>query len=122
MLALVVANPGPVRDGLVALLESRPDVRKIVQIAQADDALDFVQTVSPDFTLIHASFLSQELAGLISKIKRFCKCPLLAIVNSEEARKTLAAQGADIVVLEGLPSAKLAAHITMLLYQDSDSK
>jgi DNA-binding NarL/FixJ family response regulator len=120
MLALVVARPGPVRDGLVALLEAAPDVRKIVQIAQANDALDFVQTISPDITLIHATPHSSELGILISRMKRLCRCPLLAIVDSEEDRKTAVAQGADDVVLEGLPAVKLATHITLLLHQNSD--
>jgi len=116
MLALLVAGSGPVRDGLVALLEATPDVRKIVQISQTEDVLEFVQTISPDIALIHASPLSLELTTLISSMKRSCRCPLLVIVSSEEARKTAVAQGADVVVLEGLPSAKLANHITSLLH------
>ena len=121
MLALVVANPGPVRDGLVALMEATLDVRKIVQIAQAEDALEFVLTISPDITLIHASPLSLELASLISNMKRSCQCPLLIIVNSEEARNSVVAQGADVVVMEGLPSAKLKNLITSLLQQNADT-
>jgi len=119
MLALVVARPGSVRDGLVALLSARPDVRKLVQIEQAEDAWDFVQTIFPDITLIHASPLTQELSNFISQAKQFCQRPLLTIVNSEVDRKTAVAQGADVVVMEGLPSAKLAGHITALLHQNS---
>ena len=120
MLALVIDRPGPVRDGLVALLEATPAVRKIVQIAQAEDAWDFIQSIRTDIVLIHTSPLTQELATLISRIKRSRRCPLLVIVDSEEDRKTTVAQGADIVVLEGLPSSKLANHITSLLHQNSD--
>jgi DNA-binding NarL/FixJ family response regulator len=121
MLALVVARPGPVRDGLVALLEATPDIRKTVQIVRAEDAWDFAQDICPEITLIHASPFSSELVTTISKMKDYCRCPLLVIVNGETERKMADAQGADIVVLEGLPPAKLANHITSLLHQNSDN-
>jgi hypothetical protein len=54
-------------------------------------------------------------------MKQSCQCPLLAIVNSEEARKLFIAQGADVVVMEGLPSAKLKNLITSLLQQNADT-
>ncbi len=122
MLALVVARPGPVCDGLVALLGATPNVRKIVQIAKPEDAWDFVQTICPDITIICASPFSNRLANLISQVKAFGEWPLLAIVNSEEDRQTAVADGADVVVMEGLPSSKLAMHITTLLQQHSETQ
>jgi DNA-binding NarL/FixJ family response regulator len=114
MLALVVARPGPVCDGLVALLGATPNVRKIVQIARSEDAWDFVQTICPKITIIHASPLTDSLANLISQMRAFCRRPILAIVNSEEDRQTAVAFGADVVVMEGLPSSKLAVYISSL--------
>ena len=122
MLALVVARPGPVCDGLVALLGAIPDVRKIVQVTGAQDAWDFTQTLCPNITLIHASPLSSSLANFVQQMKLFCVQPIVVIVNSEEDRKTAVADGADIVVMEGLPSSKLAMHITTLLQQHSETQ
>ena len=122
MLALVIARPGPVCDGLVALLGATPNVRKIVQIAQPEDAWDFVQTICPDITIICASPFANSLANLISQLKASCRRPILAIVNSEEDRQTAVSYGADVVVMEGLPSSKLAMHITTLLQQHSETQ
>ena len=96
MLALVVARSGPVRDGLVALLDALPDVRQIVQVAQADDAWEFAQSTCPEITLIHASSLSTNLSDFILKVKSRCSSPLLIITTSEEERQTAVSQGADV--------------------------
>lgn len=122
MLALVIARPGPICDGLVALLGAAPDVRSIVRIPQAMDAWEFVQLVNPDITLVNATPLTPEFASIIFQIKQSCHSPLLAIVDSDADRQTATAQGADVVVTEGLPSVKLAAHITTLLRQYSKTK
>ena len=68
MLSLVVARPGPVCDGLVALLGAMPDIRKIVQIPEVVDVWDFVRVIEPDIILIYATSLTQELASLILQI------------------------------------------------------
>ena len=120
MLALIVARPGPVCDGLVALIGATQTVTKIVQIAQPKDAWDFAQSICPDLTLIHASPLTPELADLITQMKAFCDHPLLAIAISEADRKTADAHGADKVVMEGLPSSKLAVQIAALLEHNAD--
>ena len=120
MLALIVARPGPVCDGLVALLGASQVVTKIVQIAQPENAWEFSQSICPDLTLIYASSLTPELANFITQIKTLYDRPVLAIVSSEEERQKAAAHGADIAAIEGLPSFKLAAHIASLLQQNAD--
>lgn len=117
MLALIVARPGPVNDGLVALLDAAPQVRKIVHVRTASDAWDFVNTVCPDITLIHTPVLTQEIATFMGNYKARCRSPLLAIVSTEEARQTAVAHGADTAVIEGLQSSRLAAQIAKLLHQ-----
>lgn len=115
MLALVVAKPGPVSDGLVALLDAAPQVRKVAHVRTADDAWDFVNEICPDITLVHAATLSQELVTFMADFKAVYGSPLLAIVPGEEERQMALAQGADIVVIEGLPASKLSAHLADLL-------
>ncbi|NCF69937.1 MAG: hypothetical protein GWP61_28665 [Chloroflexi bacterium] len=121
MLALIVARPGPVCDGLVALLGASQVVTKIVQIPQPEDAWDFVQSICPNLTLIYASPLAPDLANLITQMKAFCCRPVLAIVTSEEDRQAAAAHGADSVVMEGIPSSKLGKRISTLLKQNDKS-
>lgn len=117
MLALVVARPGPVNDGLVALLDAAPQVRKVAHVRTADDAWDFVNKICPDIALVHAADLSQELATFMADYKAACGSPLLAIVLGEEERQIALANGADIAVIEGLPASKLSAHLASLLQQ-----
>ena len=122
MLALVLARPGPVSDGLVALLRSKPEVRKIVQVSEPVDALDFAQTIYPDITIIQTSSLSHDLVSFITQLKEMCDFPLIIIVTSEEDRKKAIAHGADDAVIEGLPTSKLATKISLLLQQQVDCR
>jgi len=122
MLALVVARPGLVRDGLSALLSATPDVRQVVQVEDTDSAWDFVQTVCPDLIIFHVSPLTTELVDFIKQGKDFCDSPLLMIVKDELERKTAVSLGPDLVIMEGIPSAKLATYITTLLKQQSEAQ
>jgi len=120
MLALIVARPGPVNDGLVALLEAAPQVRKIAHVREAKDAWDFVNTVCPDIAVIHTGTLLPEIAAFITDYKDLCRSPLLAIVFNEEDRQMAEAHGADVAVIEGLPSSKLALYLTSLMQESSE--
>lgn len=119
MLALIVAQPGPVNDGLVALLEAAPQVRKIAHVRTAKDAWDFVNTICPDIAVIHTTSLLPDLAAFITDYKDRCRSPLLAIVLNEEDRQLAEAHGADIAVMEGLPSSKLSLHLASLMQENS---
>lgn len=120
MLSLLVARPGPVCDGLVALLGANPDIRKLVQTVDVVDALDFVQTVEPDIILIHAVPRTTEIADFIQQLRETYQIPVLAVVDSNADRAALEAVGVDIVAMAGLPSVKLSAHITSLLKQETE--
>ncbi len=122
MLALVIAHPGLVRDGLTALLSATSGVEKIVQVEHADAAWDFMQSICPNIAIIHAPQLTSELTELISRVKKsYCQVPLLVLVTNEADRETAVSKGADIVILEGTPSSKLSAYITTLLQQSDIS-
>lgn len=122
MLALIVARPGPVNDGLVALLEAMPIVRKIAHVRAVGDAWDFSNTICPDITLVHAPTLSRELATFIADYKNLCRSPLLVIALNEEDRQSAKSHGADIAIIEGLPSSKLVAYLTSLLEQRAEEE
>ena len=122
MLALVVARHSTVRDGLVALLEASPDIDKIMQVEKAGPALDVVRAIQPDITLLYNTALTSELLALVAELKEACTCPLVAVVGSEEDRKAAISYGADVAVLEGLPSSKLQTEIERLLQQQLVSK
>jgi len=111
MLALVVAQHGPVRDGLVSLLEASPHINKIVQVKEIGAAWDLVQAISPDITLIYVISLTQELSTFITNLNGVCSFPILAIVGSEDDRRMALVAGADVAFLEGVPSSKLANQI-----------
>jgi len=120
MLALIVAQHSIVRDALVALLEAWPGISKIVQVEKAQSAWEFTQVLCPDITLIYGPSLTPDLVKFIKKLTGTCSNPIMAIVSSEEDRKTAVACGVDIALIEGLPSSELAVYIAQLIPQGVD--
>lgn len=95
-------------------------MRKIAHVRTAEDAWDFVNKICPDIAVIHAATLSPELVTLIADYKDRCRTPLLAIVLNEEDRQVAEANGADMAVIEGLPSFKLSLYLTSLMQESSE--
>jgi DNA-binding NarL/FixJ family response regulator len=120
MLSLILARHGPVRDGLLAVLEAMPDIDQIVQVEGAKPAWKFVHTHCPDIVVIYSTVLKVDLLGFIAKLKAACDCPILTIVGGDADRQTVLAHGADVAVIEGIPSAKLAAHLHAMVQLKSE--
>lgn len=111
MLSLVVARPGAIADGLVALLRSVPDIRQIAQVVEPTDALDFIQALKPDLILIHAVPLCQEMTDFVGQVAGSYEIPQLIVVGSKSDAQRLRVRNTDIVVIEGVSSAQIRTHI-----------
>jgi DNA-binding NarL/FixJ family response regulator len=122
MLALTLARHGSVRDGLLALLEATPGIDQIVQVEGARPAWDFVQTLCPDITLIYSTSLTQDILTFIENVHGIYRSPILTIVSSEADRKAAMDAGADMAIIEGLPSSKLSLYITTLVQQSKQNE
>ena len=118
--AFVVARPGRMRDGLIALLRAIPEIGTVEQLGDDTAALTGVLHHPNALLLLDASLMKQEVWTFVKELKSrhqqlHCKCLVLAD-SSFQQRMALAA-GADGALLAGFPAAEFFATIEHLLGQ-----
>jgi two-component system nitrate/nitrite response regulator NarL len=114
--ALIVAEPGPLRDGLRALLRATPQISAVIQVDNTSSALGAVVEHYPALVLLDASLFDSGALSLVRMIKAEgirSRCLVLAddVQQQQEARSV----GADVALLKGFSAAKLLEMIERLL-------
>ena len=116
VLALIVAHPGPVRDGLRALLTAIPQVESSKEVDDASSALRIVKEHHPALVLISTDLSGDEVWDLLRQIKaERPQTRSILLVNDVQQQRLAQAAGADGVLFEGSPASKLSATIKHLL-------
>lgn len=114
--ALIVAKPGPLRDGLHALMMAMPQIGNTYN---ADDVLSAVNMTAehcPVLVLMDAGPNGSDARMAVWQIKARCpqaQCVFLA--NDVQQRQEAEAAGADAALLKGASAEKLVATIVGLL-------
>lgn len=116
MVALVIAEPGRLRDAWRALLVAVPG---IVEVHMADDAPAAMQLVAarrPTLVLIDGELRDESAPALVSQIKRLqpgARCIVLACCTGQEWPH--AQVEADAILVKGFPAARLFDTISRVL-------
>jgi len=117
ILALIVAHPGPVRDGLRALLTAIPQVASLKEVDDASSALRVIEEYSPALVLISVNATSDDVWNLLAQIKaKHPQTRSILLVDDVQQQQLAQATGADGVLLRGAPASRLSATIKSLLY------
>ena len=116
ILALIVAHPGPVRDGLRALLTAIPQVASLKEIDDALSALQVVEEHRPALVLISVNSTDDKVWNLLAQIKaKHPQTRSILLVNDVQQQQLAQTAGADGVLLKGAPASRLSATIKHLL-------
>lgn len=108
--ALVVARPGNLLDGLIALLEAIPAIERIHQANSGAAALALTTNLHPTLVLLDFDLPDGDLVETLRQIKRAqaqTKCVVL--VDSRMEQSFGEAAGADAVLVKGGPAQTLIA-------------
>jgi len=117
ILALIVAPPGPVRDGLRALLTAISQVTSLKEIDNVSLALRVVEEHHPALILISVNTTGDEVWNLLARLKSdHSQTRSILLVNDVRQQQLAQSAGADGVLLRGAPAAKLSATIKSLLH------
>jgi DNA-binding NarL/FixJ family response regulator len=114
---LIVAKPGPLRDGVQALLVAMPQVGMIHEI---DDASVLAADVDgyPDLVLLACGAGAGVVGPAIVQAKaRWPRSRYVTLVGSVEQQREAESAGVDVVVLNGLSAQKLVKAIAGALSQ-----
>ena len=114
--ALIVAQPGPLRSGLHALLTVVPQIQSVDQANDIPATLEALEEDYPALVLLDAGFSDNGISHAVRSIKTVggrSRCLVLAddIQQQQEAQ----AAGADVALIKGVPAAKLFEAIEELL-------
>jgi DNA-binding NarL/FixJ family response regulator len=115
-LALIVARPGPLRNGLQALMTTMPQIEILAETGDASALLRMGAEMQPDVVLLDASLPQEQVLPALRHIKEeWCQTRSIVLVEDSRQQQEAQAAGADVALLQGHPAAKLIATIEELL-------
>ena len=116
MIALLVLRPGPLRDGLNALLSAMPEIGLVAQAEDTDAALKFLARHCAELVLIKLDAADRHLLGPAIEMRALCPdTQVVALIEDERDRQVAEASGTDLVMMVGVPAPILKARIGALV-------
>jgi len=115
-LALIVAKPGHLRDGVQSLLRTLPEIEIIAEVKCPSVLSKMGSEMKPDIILLDASLFGENIWKVITKIKgEWSRTQCVVLVKDSQRQQAVYDTGADLVVPQGFPATKLVAAIKELL-------
>ena len=112
MIALLVVRPGPLLDGLNALLYAMPELRLVAQANDADAALDFCQRSPAELMILEVKPGDHKLLARMEDMKALWpQMQVVALIHDESDRKPAEVSRADLVMTVGIRAADLRVGI-----------
>ena len=122
-LALIIAKPGHLWDGLQSLLRTLPEIEIIAEIKFPSVLLKMGGEMKPDLILLDASLFGENIWEAITKINEvWSNTQCVVLVEDSQHHQALYDAGADLVVPQGFPATKLVAAIEELLSAYSEDE
>jgi DNA-binding NarL/FixJ family response regulator len=117
-LALVVAKPGHLWSGLHSLLRTVTQIEIIAEANNASILLSMGPEIQPELVLLDAGLFNENTWPGITKIKgEWPQTSCVALVENDLQRHRAQEAGADFVLSQGFPAARLVTLIEDLLSQ-----
>jgi DNA-binding NarL/FixJ family response regulator len=111
---LIVAKPGPLREGVQALVGAMPQVGTICEIDDLSSMLITDTDGCPGLVLLSCG--KEVVRSMIERVKaQWPRSRCVTLVSSVEQQREAELAGADAVVLNGLPPQKLLKTIAGML-------
>ena len=120
-LALIVAQPSPLRDALRALVTTMPQVEIVAETGSIAALTEMHTKFQPNLVLLDADVQDEDIWRALALIKSECShTRSCVLVESEDQRRKAETSSADLVLHKGFPAADLAAILEDLLTQVND--
>ena len=118
--ALLIDQPGPLRDGLQILLEAVSRIEKVHHANDIPSAL--AADMDPPFSLIFVVMNAQDnrLSTSLNQIKsKWPQARIVILVDDEKQCQRLQGTCCDLILIKGYAAANLIAAIERLLPQET---
>jgi len=115
-LALVIAQPGPLRNSLLTLLSTLPEIEIVAEAKTLTSLQHAGEELQPDLILIEAGPALNGLPEALHHFKqRWTHTRTIVLVETREHEETAVAAGADVVLLKGFRATRLIEQIQSLI-------
>jgi DNA-binding NarL/FixJ family response regulator len=115
-LALIVAQPGPLRDSLQALMTTIPQIEILAETTDPSVLLRMGAEIQPDVVLMDADLPGEQVWSALREIKdKWSQTRTIVLVEGSQQQQEAQAAGADIALIKGYPAASLITAIGELL-------
>jgi DNA-binding NarL/FixJ family response regulator len=115
MLVLLAVKPGPLRDGLDALLYATPEVQLVAHANDTNAALEFCQQHPAKLIILEVRPGDRDILGNVPELKELNpRGQVVALIHEEIDREPAEASGVDVVLTTGMRAAKLKEKISEL--------
>jgi DNA-binding NarL/FixJ family response regulator len=122
-LALIVAKPGHLRDGVQSLLRTLPEIEIIAEINSPSVLLEMGSEMQPDLIVLDASLFGEDILKAITKIsEEWPHTQCVVLVEDSQHYQAVYDAGADLVIHQGFPATKLVAAIEELLSEQLEDE
>jgi DNA-binding NarL/FixJ family response regulator len=115
-LVLIAAKPGPLCDGLQALLTVVPGAAAVRQVGDVSAALRTITETHPRLVLLDAGLPDAEIPMIVAAVKTNgsgSRC--LVLVDDFRQKKQALAAGADVALIKGTSATELFETIEGLI-------
>jgi DNA-binding NarL/FixJ family response regulator len=103
---LIVAKPGPLREGVQALVGAMPQVGTVCELDDLSSTLAADVDHTPDLVVLNCG--KGVVWAMIEQVRvRWPRSRCVTLVGSVEQQREAESAGVDAVVLNGLPAHKL---------------
>jgi len=114
VLALIIANPGDLQNGLLALLTTMPEIQTVLVAEEADSALRIVTAHRPALVLLDMSLPKQDI--VLRQIKtEWPKTLCIALIGTVQHAQGATVAMADARLLKGFSPSKFIDTVETLL-------
>ena len=114
--ALIVAGPGALQNGLLALMTAMPNMEVVGEADDASAALEMVAQHRPNLVLLDTNLPGNEPSALLRQIKyNWPATRCIALADDVQHQQESKAAGADIALVKGFAPTQLIAAVDRLL-------
>ena len=115
-LVLIVAQPGPLRNSLQALVTTMSQIEIVAEVNDTSAMLRMGDSLQPILVLLDASLPQNEVLPALKRIQEeWSQTRTIVLVENFQQQQEVKQAGADVALIKGFPAAKLAAIIEVLL-------
>ena len=116
IIALIAAQPGPLRDSLETLLKTIPQIEIVAQARDESALLHWGEKIQPDLIVIEAKEGMRGTDDLLARIfVAWESTRTIVLADTTTQKRAAEAAGADVVLLKGFKAITLVQHIECLL-------